>query len=70
MMFCACRFLHEFLEAVAPYYDIVVWSNTIMEYITEKLEALGLHYSSNLHVVMILDRSSVVFTDAGENCTL
>ncbi|KAK4698225.1 ubiquitin-like domain-containing CTD phosphatase 1, partial [Phenoliferia sp. Uapishka_3] len=41
-LFASRPFLHKFLAAISPFYDIVIWSATFMSYIKPRLIELGL----------------------------
>ncbi|KAG8836985.1 hypothetical protein FRC20_006845 [Serendipita sp. 405] len=54
---CARPGLHEFLEAVYPYYDICIWSQTSWVWIETKLAELDLHNENrNYKIAFVLDK--------------
>ncbi|KAI0690580.1 HAD IIID h [Cytidiella melzeri] len=55
---CARPRLHEFLEAVYPYYDICIWSQTSWVWLETKLVELGmLGGPHNYQVCQVLDKT-------------
>lgn len=55
---CARPGLHEFLEAVYPYYDICIWSQTGWMWLETKLVELGMIGSSrNYQISFVLDKT-------------
>ncbi|KAH7923553.1 HAD subfamily IIID h [Leucogyrophana mollusca] len=55
---CARPGLHEFLEAIYPYYDICIWSQTSWIWLETKLVELGMIGSSrNYHISFVLDKT-------------
>jgi len=55
---CARPRLHEFLEAVYPYYDICIWSQTSWVWLETKLVELGMVGSDrNYKIAFVLDKS-------------
>ena len=45
-------FLHQFLRTVAPYYDIVIWSQTSWRWLESKLLELGLVGEANEYPIV------------------
>ncbi|KAF6764021.1 HAD-like domain-containing protein [Ephemerocybe angulata] len=63
---CARPYLHEFLEAVYPHYDICIWSQTSWIWLETKLVELGMVGANrNYHISFVLDKTSMftVFTE-------
>jgi len=63
---CARPLLHEFLEAIYPYYDICIWSQTSWIWLETKLVELGMIGSSrNYEISFVLDKTCMftVFTE-------
>ncbi|KIP12326.1 hypothetical protein PHLGIDRAFT_27453 [Phlebiopsis gigantea 11061_1 CR5-6] len=57
---CARPGLHEFLEAVYPYYDICIWSQTSWIWLETKLVELGmLGGSHHYQISFVLDKTSM-----------
>ncbi|GJE87132.1 HAD subfamily IIID h [Phanerochaete sordida] len=57
---CARPGLHEFLEAVYPYYDICIWSQTSWIWLETKLVELGmLGGPHNYQISFVLDKTSM-----------
>ncbi|EKM55328.1 uncharacterized protein PHACADRAFT_255874 [Phanerochaete carnosa HHB-10118-sp] len=57
---CARPGLHDFLEAVHPYYDICIWSQTSWIWLETKLVELGmLGGPHNYQVSFVLDKTSM-----------
>ncbi|KAI0345293.1 HAD-superfamily subfamily IIID h [Trametopsis cervina] len=57
---CARPRLHEFLEAVYPYYDICIWSQTSWIWLETKLVELGmLGGPHNYQISFVLDKTSM-----------
>ncbi|KAL5529487.1 hypothetical protein ACEPAG_5472 [Sanghuangporus baumii] len=56
---CARPGLHEFLEAIYPYYDICVWSQTSWVWLETKLHELGMIGSESNHykINFVLDKT-------------
>jgi len=53
-------YLKEFLSAIAPFYDVIVWSQTSWRYLEQKvveLEMVGEHAPHGLNVICTLDRT-------------
>jgi len=51
-------YLAEFLEAVYPYYDVVIWSQTSWRWLENKLIELGMIGGDLLcHIPFVLDRA-------------
>ncbi|KAJ6531234.1 HAD-like domain-containing protein [Mycena capillaripes] len=63
---CARPGLHEFLEAIYPYYDICIWSQTSWIWLETKLVELGMIGSDkNYQISFVLDKTPMftVFTE-------
>ncbi|KAL6068779.1 protein-serine/threonine phosphatase [Balamuthia mandrillaris] len=60
-------YLHEFLTAVYPKYDIVIWSATSMKWIKLKMTELGVFSNPNYKITLCLDRAAMVTVAPGEN---
>ncbi|KAH6918444.1 ubiquitin family proteint [Coprinopsis sp. MPI-PUGE-AT-0042] len=63
---CARPYLHEFLEAVYPFYDICIWSQTSWIWLETKLTELGMiGAGKNYQIAFILDKTCMftVFTE-------
>ncbi|KAJ7137780.1 HAD subfamily IIID h [Mycena epipterygia] len=63
---CARPGLHEFLEAIYPYYDICIWSQTSWIWLETKLVELGMVGSDrNYQISFVLDKTPMftVFTE-------
>ncbi|KIJ69166.1 hypothetical protein HYDPIDRAFT_179046 [Hydnomerulius pinastri MD-312] len=63
---CARPRLHEFLEAIYPYYDICIWSQTSWVWLETKLVELGMIGSTrNYQISFVLDKTCMftVFTE-------
>ncbi|KAJ6525503.1 HAD subfamily IIID h [Mycena vulgaris] len=63
---CARPRLHEFLEAIYPYYDICIWSQTSWIWLETKLVELGMIGSDrNYQISFVLDKTPMftVFTE-------
>ncbi|KAF8892432.1 HAD-like domain-containing protein [Infundibulicybe gibba] len=63
---CARPRLHEFLEAIYPYYDICIWSQTSWVWLETKLVELGMIGSNrNYQISFVLDKTCMftVFTE-------
>ncbi|KAJ7286299.1 HAD subfamily IIID h [Mycena rebaudengoi] len=63
---CARPHLHEFLEAIYPYYDICIWSQTSWIWLETKLVELGMIGSDrNYQISFVLDKTPMftVFTE-------
>jgi len=57
-MECARPFLHEFLEAVYPHYDICIWSQTSWIWLETKLVELGMvGAGKNYEISFVLDKT-------------
>ena len=56
-------YLHEFLGAVYPYYDIVIWSATGMKWIIAKMQELGVSTNSNYKLCFMLDSGAMITLD-------
>ncbi|TEB36442.1 HAD-superfamily subfamily IIID h [Coprinellus micaceus] len=55
---CARPYLHEFLEALYPFYDICIWSQTSWIWLETKLVELGMVGSDkNYHISFVLDKT-------------
>ncbi|KAJ1662501.1 hypothetical protein IW140_005476 [Coemansia sp. RSA 1813] len=55
--------LHEFLSAVYPHYDIIVWSQTKWFYVESKMTMLGMLTHPRYKLVTALDISSMIYVD-------
>lgn len=53
-------YLHEFLTAVYPYYDIGIWSATGMKWIKAKMEELGVSSNNNYKLFFLLDSGAMI----------
>lgn len=63
---CARPKLHEFLEAIYPYYDICIWSQNSWVWLETKLIELGMIGANrNYNISFVLDKTSMftVFTE-------
>jgi len=56
-------YLHEFLTAVYPYYDIVIWSATGMKWIVAKMQELGVSNNPNYKLLFMLDSGAMITLD-------
>ncbi|KAL0946814.1 hypothetical protein HGRIS_012983 [Hohenbuehelia grisea] len=57
---CARPRLHEFLEAIYPYYDICIWSQTSWVWLETKLVELGMIGANrNYQISFVLDKTSM-----------
>ncbi|CAL5223258.1 g5742 [Coccomyxa viridis] len=52
--------LHEFLTAVYPHYDIVIWSATSMKWIEIKMRELGVSTHSGYKLAAFMDNTAMV----------
>lgn len=60
--------LHEFLEAVYPYYDICFWSQTSWIWIETKLNEMGMFDPGrNYKIAFVLDKSSMFTVFSSRN---
>ncbi|KAK4703793.1 ubiquitin-like domain-containing CTD phosphatase 1, partial [Phenoliferia sp. Uapishka_3] len=53
-------FLHDFLRAISPYYDIVIWSQTSWRWLETKLVELNLvgdDKAGDYNIIFVLDRA-------------
>ncbi|KAJ1799070.1 hypothetical protein LPJ59_002084 [Coemansia sp. RSA 2399] len=55
--------LHEFLTAIYPHYDIIVWSQTKWFYVESKMTMLGMLTHPRYKLVTALDISSMMYVD-------
>ncbi|KAI5478438.1 ubiquitin-like domain-containing CTD phosphatase 1 [Pseudohyphozyma bogoriensis] len=58
--FFARPFLHQFLKAISPHYDIVIWSQTSWRWLETKLvelNILGEEKAGDYHIPFVLDRT-------------
>lgn len=53
-------YLHEFLTAAYPHYDIVIWSATSMKWIELKMKELGVFTNPNYKITFCLDRKAMI----------
>ncbi|XP_057306707.1 ubiquitin-like domain-containing CTD phosphatase 1 isoform X1 [Hydractinia symbiolongicarpus] len=53
-------YLHEFLTAVYPHYDIVIWSATGMKWIKAKMQELGVSNNGNYKLSFMLDSGAMI----------
>jgi len=53
-------FLHEFLTAVYPYYEIVIWSATGMKWIVAKMQELGVSNNTNYKLWFMMDSGAMI----------
>ncbi|KAG8887594.1 hypothetical protein FRB98_009322 [Tulasnella sp. 332] len=57
---CARPGLHDFMEAIYPYYDIVIWSQTSWIWLETKLVELGMVGSDRSYkIAFVLDKTSM-----------
>jgi len=56
-------YLHEFLTAVYPYYEIVIWSATGMKWIIAKMEELGCSNNINYKLWFMIDSGAMITLD-------
>lgn len=59
---CARPGLHEFLEAVYPYYDICIWSQTTWVWLEAKLVELGMVGSTRAYEISFVLDKTCMFT--------
>ncbi|KAI8324489.1 HAD-superfamily subfamily IIID h, partial [Martensiomyces pterosporus] len=59
--------LHEFLSAIHPYYDIIVWSQTKWHIVEAKITLLGMLTHPNYHITAALDISTMFTVTAIRN---
>ncbi len=50
--------LHDFLVKVGEYYDIIIWSNNPIKFLTMKLQAIGL-LNTQYKIIAVLDKSFI-----------
>lgn len=53
-------FLHEFLAAVYPYYDICLWSATSKKWIDVKMRELGVYGNPGYKISLVLDVRAMI----------
>jgi len=53
-------FLHEFLKAVYPYYDICLWSATSKKWIDIKMRELGVYDNPDYKISLVLDIRAMI----------
>lgn len=53
-------FLHEFLTAAYPHYNIIIWSATSMKWIDAKMDGLGVSSHPNYKVSMYFDYGAMI----------
>lgn len=53
-------YLHEFLAAVYPHYDIVIWSATSMKWVEAKMKELGCLSNENYKLMCMLDSLAMI----------
>lgn len=57
-------YLHEFLTAVYPHYNIVIWSATGMSWIELKMRELGVTSNPAYSICCFMDRSAMIQVEA------
>ncbi|KAA8499697.1 Ubiquitin-like domain-containing CTD phosphatase 1 [Porphyridium purpureum] len=62
--------LHEFLAAVYPFYEIVIWSQTSWRWLEAKITELGMLLNPNYRIAFVLDRTSMFTVTSKRNNTL
>jgi len=62
-------YLHEFLTAAYPHYDIIIWSATSMKWVDLKMKELGVFTNPNYKITFCLDCKAMI-TVAPENKTV
>ncbi|KAI9499860.1 hypothetical protein GGI25_003888 [Coemansia spiralis] len=55
--------LHEFLTAIYPHYDLIVWSQTKWFYVESKITMMGMLTHPRYRLVAALDISTMVWVD-------
>jgi len=53
-------YLHEFMTAVYPHYDIVIWSATSMKWVEVKMRELGVTTHADYKVTVMMDHRSMI----------
>ena len=56
-------YLHEFLTAAYPYYEIVIWSATGMKWIIAKMQELGVSNNPNYKLWFMMDSGAMITLD-------
>lgn len=59
-------YLHEFLTAVYPYYDIIIWSANSMKWIELKMRELGVFSHQSYKITFCLDRAAMITVSPSE----
>jgi len=57
-------FIHDFLAAIYPRYDVIIWSATSMKWIDVKLKELGVASHPEYKITACMDYTAMVTVDA------
>ena len=63
--FLPTTFVYQFLSAVYPFYDIIIWSATSMKWVALKMQELRVTSHTEFNIVALMDSRAMITVQVG-----